>query len=152
MSSVLPRDRDALDVLGQAAFFRDLTEAQRRAVFDLSRMQECDAGEHLYRIGEPATSFYVLVRGIVRLTIGLDQRVASAGDILQCGQVFGWAALTPGANRRIASAVCVTPASVLKIDGAGLVAMMDRDHTLGYLLLRRLILLVTGTLTLGAAG
>lgn len=152
MSSVLPRDREALDVLGQAAFFRDLTESQRKAVFALSEMQECDAGEHLYRIGEPAARFYVLVRGIVRLTIGLDQRVASAGDILQRGQVFGWAALTPSANRRIASAVCVTPASVLTIDGAGLVALMDRDHTLGYHLLRRLILLVTGTLTLGAAG
>ena len=99
-----------------------------------------------------ADTFYVLVRGIVRLTIGLDQRNASAGDILHRGQVFGWAALTPSANRRIATAACVTPASVLAIDGPGLVQLMDRDHTLGYHLLRRLILLVTGTLTACAAG
>ena len=152
MNTVLPRHAEALGVLSEASFFRDLDEAQRRAVFELSELQECDAGQHLYRIGEPARHFYVLVRGIVRLTIGLDQRMASAGDILQRGQVFGWAALTPSANRRIATAVCVTPASVLAIDGTGLVDLMDRDHTLGYHLLRRLILLVTGTLTLCAAG
>ena len=152
MSSVRPRESESLRVLAEAPFFSDLSDAQRGAVLALSRLRECDGGHHLYRIGEPAETFYVLARGIVRLTIGLDQRNASAGDILHRGQVFGWAALTPSANRRIATAVCLTPASVLAIDGPGLVQLMDRDHTLGYHLLRRLILLVTGTLTACAAG
>ena len=152
MSSVLHRTAESLSVLGEAGFFRDLDDARRRAVLALSAVEEREAGEHFYRIGEPAQNFYVLMGGVVRLTIGLDHRNASAGDILHRGEVFGWAALTPSANRRIASAVCLTPASVLAIDGAGLVALMDRDHTLGYQLMRQLILLVTGTLTACAAG
>jgi toluene monooxygenase system ferredoxin subunit len=152
MSTVLERSAEALSVLGEAAFFRDLDDAQRRAVLALSEIEERDAGEHFYRIGEPAQNFYVLMSGIVRLNIALDQRHASAGDILRRGQVFGWAALTPSANQRIATAACVTSASVLTIDGAGLVALMDRDHTLGYQLMRQLVLLVTGTLTACAAG
>jgi len=152
MSSMIHQSSESLKVLAEAPFFSDLGDAQRRAVLALSRLRECDGGQHLYRLGDSADTFYVLVRGIVRLTIGLDERNASAGDILHRGQVFGWAALTPSANRRIATAVCVTPASVLAIDGPGLVQLMDRDHTLGYLLLRRLVLLVTGTLTACAAG
>lgn len=152
MSSVLPRTAESLKVLSEAAFFRELSDAQRGAILELSRMEEHDAGEHIYRLGEPALNFYVLAGGIVRMTIGMDQRNASAGDILRRGQVFGWAALTPSANRRIATAVCVTPASVLAIDGAGLVRLMDSDHTLGYRLMRQLTLLATGTFTACAAG
>jgi toluene monooxygenase system ferredoxin subunit len=152
MNSVLPGHADAFQVLTEARFFDDLSDVQRLAVLDLSTVQEFDARQHLYRIGEPADHFYVLVRGIVRLTIGLDQWIASAGDIRQRGQVFGWAALTPGANWRIANAVCATPAMLLAIDGPGLVKLMNRNHTIGYLLLNRLVPLITGTLTLSAAG
>lgn len=152
MSAVLARHEEIFRILQDAPFFDDLSWGQRKAVFDLSTIQERKAGEPVYRIGEPAEHFYVLMRGIVRLTSGIDTDAPSAGDILQRGHVFGWASLVASANRRIATAMCMTPASTLAIDGAGLVGLMERNHTLGYALLQRLVPLITGTAMGSAAG
>ena len=139
-------------ILSQTSFFQDLTTEQLRGVADLSRMQECSEGQQIYNIGEPASTVYVLVRGMVRLAIGLGNRNASAGDILRRGEVFGWAALTPASSLRIATASCLTPCRFLAIDGAELIGLMEQDHTLGYRLMTQLNRLITGTLTAFAAG
>ena len=131
---------NAAAVLSDTGFFRGLTPGQIDAVAALSHFHDCEEGEQLYRIGQPATLVYVLVSGTVRLAVGLGARNARAGDILRRGDLFGWAAMTPNCNLRIA------------IDGAGLVRLMDSDHTLGYRLMSRLNDLISGTLTAFAGG
>ena len=138
-------------ILSQTAFFGDLSALQLERVAALSEIQECEEGRQVYRIGEPATTVYVLVRGMVRHAIGFGHRNASAGGILRGGEVFGWAALTPSCNVRIATASCLTASSILAIDGPGLIRLMEQDHTLGYRLMTQLNWLITGTLT-GFAG
>lgn len=143
---------NATAVLAQTGFFRELTPAQIEAVAALSHFLDCEEGEQLYRIGQPATLVYVLVAGTVRLAVGLGVRNARAGDILRRGDLFGWAAMTPHCNLRIASAACLSACTFLAIDGAGLVHLMDSDHTLGYRLMCRLNDLISGTLTAFAGG
>lgn len=137
-------------ILLQTGFFRELTPSQLERVAAVSEMQECEEGQQVYRIGEPAKTIYVLVRGMVRLAIGFGGRNASAGDILRRGEVFGWAALTPSCNLRIATASCLTPCSFLAMNGAALLELMEQDHTLGYRLVTQLNRLITGTLTTGS--
>jgi CRP/FNR family transcriptional regulator, cyclic AMP receptor protein len=139
-------------ILSQTAFFAGLSPKQLDLVSAISQLQEFGEGCQIYNLGEPAKSFYVLIEGMVRFAIGYGNRNASAGDILRRGQVFGWAALTLGANRRIATASCVTSCSVLVIDGVALVDFMEQDHSLGYQIMKQLNLLITGTLTAFAAG
>ena len=139
-------------ILSHTDFFRDLTPDQLRSVAELSCVKECSEGQLIYNIGEAASTVYVLVHGMVRLAIGRGSRNASAGNILRRGEVFGWAALTPASSVRIATASCLTSCSFLAIDGAGLIELMDGDHTLGYHLMTQLNLLITGTLTAFAAG
>ena len=105
-----------------------------------------------YKIGETAKTLYVLIDGMVRFAIGYGKREASAGDILRCGQVFGWAALTPTSSVRIATATCLSPCTVLAVDGDRLLHLMEQDHTLGYRLTSQLNILITGTLTAFAGG
>jgi CRP-like cAMP-binding protein len=139
-------------ILQQTAFFGDLNPAQLERVARLSEMQNCAESDKVYGIGDPARSVYVLVRGMVRLAVGLGERNASAGDILRRGEVFGWAAMTPSCSLRIATASCVTPCSFLAIDGAALIELMEADHTLGYRLTTQLNRLITSTLTAFAGG
>lgn len=141
-----------LVILSHTDFFRDLTPDQLRRVAELSNVKEGNEGELIYNIGEVAGTVYVLVHGMVRLAIGRGSRNASAGDILRRGEVFGWAALTPASSVRIATASCLTSCRILAIDGAGLIELMEGDHTLGYHLMTQLNLLITGTLTAFAAG
>ena len=141
-----------LEILSQTDFFQQLAPEQLRSVARLSRLEECGEGQQIYHLGEPAMTAYVLVQGMVRLAIGLGSRNASAGDFLRRGDVFGWAALTPASRVRIATASCLTPCALLAIDGAGLLGLMEADHTLGYRLMCQLNRLITGTLTAFAAG
>ena len=139
-------------ILSQTIFFGQLTPSQIECVAALSTVQDCAEGQQLYRVGDPADAVYVLMHGTVRQVIGFGGRNASIGDILRRGELFGWAALTPPRNVRIATACCLTPCRFLVIDGAGLIGLMERDHTLGYRLMTQLNRLITGTLTSIAGG
>lgn len=139
-------------ILANTVFFRELTADQLERVVRLSELQHCEEGQQVYRVGDPAQAVYVLVRGMVRLAVGYGERNASVGDVLRRGEVFGWAALTPSCNLRIAAAVCLTPCSLLVINGAGLLSLMEEDHTLGYRLMTQLNSLITGTLSAFAGG
>lgn len=141
-----------LEILRNARFFQGLSDPQLTAIAAISQIESCEEGGQVYNIGDPARSFHVLVSGSVRLAIGLGHRNASAGDILRRGDVFGWAALTPSSNRRIATASCLTRCEFLSVDGDSLLALMESDHTLGYKIMVRLNLLITGTVTAFVAG
>ncbi len=139
------------DLLAQTEFFSDLDARRLEAVAAVSHLQEFPEGVAIYNHGQPARYFYVLAEGLVQFAIGFGNRT-SAGDMLRRGNVFGWAALTPNVRNRIATATCITPCSVVAIDGAECIALMQADHTLGFHLMTRLNRLVTGTLTAFAAG
>ena len=139
-------------VLAQTEFFRGLTQHQIDQVAGVCEMQQFESGHQVYRIGEQAKAVYVLVDGTVRMAIGFGGRNANAGDIVRRGDVFGWAALTPSCNQRIATASCLSPCDILVVDGLGLLNLMEQDHTLGYRLMTQLTRLITGTLTAFAGG
>lgn len=150
--AVTPLSLTPVDILSRTEFFGNLTPARLELVSGVSQLQKYEQDCQIYRHGEPAKQFYVLVEGMVKFAVGFGDRNASAGDILRRGSVFGWAALTPGAKHRIATASCVTPCTVLAIDGDGLVELMECDHTLGFQLMTQLNHMITGTLVAFAAG
>ena len=152
MTNPTTNDETPCGLLAQTNFFGRLTPSQLERVAALSTVQDCEAGQQVYRVGDPANEVYVLVHGTVRHAIGFGGRNASVGDILRRGELFGWAALTPPRNVRIATASCLAPCRFLVIDGAGLVGLMEQDHTLGYRLMTQLNRLITGTLTSFAGG
>ena len=139
-------------ILSKTEFFMGLTPSQIDRVAAVSERQPFEVGHQVYRIGEPAKALYVLIDGTVRMAIGFGGRNANAGDIVRRGDVFGWAALTPGCNQRIATASCLSPCDILAVDGVGLMNLMELDHTLGYRLMTQLTRLITGTLTAFAGG
>lgn len=141
-----------VDILLQTGFFRGLAPSQLQRVAAVSEVQHFEEGQPVYRVSEPARTIYVLVRGSVRHAIGYGDRNANAGDILRRGEVFGWAALTPSCNLRIATATCLTSCVFLAIDGSSLMRLMEQDHTLGYRVMTQLNRLITGTLTAFAGG
>lgn len=152
MPDVVAQQDAYIRILSQTEFFADLTDAQLMLVSSACRIEQCAEGYPIYKIGETAKTIYVLLDGKVRFAISYGKRDAAAGDILHRGQVFGWAALTPTSNVRIATASCLTPCSVLALDGDSLLHLMEQDHTLGYRLMSQLNILITGTLIAFAGG
>jgi CRP-like cAMP-binding protein len=135
------------DILAHTGFFADLSPQQLKQVSQLARIEEYPQTSRIYSLGEPASDLYVLVDGMVRFTIGLGSR-----QILKRGEVFGWAALVETAPKRIATALAITPCTVLAINGNQLMILMNQDHTLGYRIMTQLNALITGNLTAFASG
>lgn len=150
MGEVSPLVRP-VEVLSQTEFFADLDRRRLETLASAGRIEEYAEGVAIYENGQAARCFYVLAEGVVQFRIGFGSRT-SAGDMLRRGNVFGWAALTPSVRQRIATATCITPCTVLALDGAQCLAHMRADHTLGFHLMTRLNQLVTGTLTAFVAG
>lgn len=146
------RPVSSADILAGTAFFAELTPQQLEQVSRLGRVEEYPEGSRIYNLGDTARNFYILIDGMVSFAVGFGGRNASAGKILRRGEVFGWAGLTPGAQRRIATASCLTPCAVLAIDGNALLELMEQDFGLGYRVMKQLNVLITGTLTAFAAG
>ena len=140
------------EIVAATGFFTKLTPAQRERVAALGRIESYPQDGRIYDIGDAATDCYVLVGGMVRFSIGLGARRAPAGQVLRRGEVFGWAALVEEAPKRIASAFCISPCTVLAIDGDQLLLLMEADHSLGFRLMKQLNVLITGNLTAFASG
>jgi toluene monooxygenase system ferredoxin subunit len=141
-----------LAILEQARFFSGLARGELARVGALARLERYPQDTRIYTLGDPAEDFYVLAEGMVRFTLGVGGRETSAGEIIRPGEVFGWAALVEGTQRRIATAYCLTPCEVLALPGARLLALMEEDHGLGYCLMKQLAILLTRELKTFAAG
>jgi toluene monooxygenase system ferredoxin subunit len=143
---------DVSAALASSAFFADLTTDQLQSLARAFHVEDYPQSSEIYNLGSRATDFYVLKDGLVRFTIGRGGRQATAGEVIRAGQVFGWAAIVERAQRRIATAFCLTPCKVLAADGNELLKLMDQDHSMGYHVMKQLTLLITGELTAFASG
>lgn len=146
---VLP---SAPTILQEARFFSGLSLDQREKVAALSEIQQFTGGSQIYSLGHPARYFYVLIDGVVRFNLTLGNRHAAAGEFIGRGEVFGWAALIEGAQRRIATATCITPCTLLAMEGNQLLRLMEADTSIGYQLMKKLSILITSKMTAFAAG
>ena len=143
---------DVVAVLAGSGFFADFTTAQLESLAPRFRVVSHPQGSEIYNLGDRALDFYVLVEGLVSFTIGRGSRQASAGEVIRGGEVFGWAAVVERAQRRIATAYCITPCKLLVIDGNEFLRLMDEDHSVGYHVMKQLTFLITGELTAFASG
>jgi toluene monooxygenase system ferredoxin subunit len=139
-------------LLARGRFFGALSPAQLERLAATGRVLSYPQDTRIYTLGDAVDDFYVLADGMVRFTLGLGKRETPAGDIIRRGEVFGWAALVEGYSRRIATAYCLTPCEVIALDGDGLRALMESDHSAGYLIMKQLAVLLTSELTAFAAG
>ncbi len=144
--------RTERELLAQARFFAGMDGARLGRIAALGRVESYPSDTRIYTVGDEVDDFYVLLDGTVRFTLGLGKRETSAGELIRQGQVFGWAALMESYSRRIATAYCLTPCEVVAIDGSELRALMESDHTAGFVLMKQLAALLTSELTAFAAG
>jgi toluene monooxygenase system ferredoxin subunit len=140
----LAREGDALYLGGEATaldvgeLFNGLDSAILEKLAGLARRENHPACAVLYRPGDPAEDFFVLDSGRVEFLIGRGDRTAPGGFMLRKGEVFGWAALLDGHPARIASARCLEPSSLLRINGKSALRVLESDPAAGFVVMRRL--------------
>ena len=106
-----------------------------KGVMEKSSKLSVKPGDILFREGDPAEKFYILVKGHVRLGIGDRGHVVHT--VSRAGECFGWSSLIER-DAYTASAECVEPTELMVIDRKDFESVLVRDPDNGVLFLRRL--------------
>lgn len=103
------------EILANIPLFRDLTPEQREELSRSLTQQNFPAGQPIFWVSDPGTSFYIVRSGRVALSApddtGQDLTLAELGP----GQFFGELSLLDG-GRRTATARAITDSTLLSLD------------------------------------
>jgi len=99
------------------------------------------AGEYIYREGDPADLFYIIRHGTVQREIFVPPGRSLAVDTIAEGEVLGWSYLFPP-YRRFSDARALELTRAVALDGVCLRGKCDEDPNLGYELMKRLAPLI----------
>jgi CRP-like cAMP-binding protein len=127
-----------LPTLQGIPWFIDLDEDQLLRLARISEVRTLKAGDVIFREGEKCDGLYLVLEGQVSIQIGIpfhgQVRVFTAEPL----DAFGWSSLTPVVRQRTSEAVAITDCHVLQINSEELKQLCDEDHTIGYVIMRRI--------------
>jgi CRP/FNR family transcriptional regulator, cyclic AMP receptor protein len=119
-------------------FFTGLPDETIALVAGCAKNVRFDAGQYLFRTGEPADDFYLIRQGRVALEVSAPGRGAVAFETLSEGEIVGHAWLVPP-FRRTSDAKALELVRAISMDSKCLRGKCDADHHLGYEMLLRLV-------------
>ncbi|HEX7320002.1 MAG TPA: cyclic nucleotide-binding domain-containing protein [bacterium] len=98
-------------------------------------------GKYLFHEGTKAKRFYIIRSGTVALEICGHGKMCITVQHLGEGEVLGWSWLFPP-YRWTATARVIMPASAIALDGECLRKKCEKNHDLGYELMKRFVQIV----------
>ena len=106
-----------------------------KKIMDIAITESHQEGEWLFRAGDPANTFYILLKGRVKLSLGETGHVIYI--VNNAGEAFGWSSLI-GRKDFSASAQCMTQTKLIKFDQEKLQKVLDKDPLNSLILFKRL--------------
>ena len=106
-----------------------------KEIMGISVTESHKEGELLFREGDPANTFYVLLKGRVKLSLGETGQIVYI--VSNAGEAFGWSSLIDREGFS-ASAECMAPTKLLKFDNEKLQKILEEDPTNSLILFKRL--------------
>ncbi len=127
----------SIDDIHNIPWFNELTPIQIERLAKISRIQQFQPDEVLFREGDRVECLYIILSGEVVLenyipTLG-NHTVAHAEAL----DVVGWSCLTPVARQRTATVKSVKLSRIISIKGEDLLSLCKEDPDLGYIIMRR---------------
>ena len=119
----------------QADLLRGMDRNFVKEFLETAMKESHEEGDFLFRCGEKAGCFFILVKGHVRLSIGDSGHVVHVVD--HTGEAFGWSSLV-GRSVYSASAECVIPTKVLRIENEKIGKVLEDHPASGLIFFRRL--------------
>ncbi|MCD4755725.1 MAG: cyclic nucleotide-binding domain-containing protein [Deltaproteobacteria bacterium] len=126
----------SIEQLKRIRLFENLADGMLEKMLPLAQEQSFADREIIYEPGSEASHFYSLTTGKVLLQTELASALIISLGAIKPGYSFGWSALLPG-PAHTALAVCMEPCEVLVMPGDEFKALLDQDHTMGFLVMQK---------------
>jgi CRP/FNR family transcriptional regulator, cyclic AMP receptor protein len=127
--------------LAQHAFLAGLDRRYLRQLAGLASHKSFKTLQMIFHEGDPANELYLICKGKVALETALLGCDAIQIQALGEGEVLGWSWLLPPYQWHY-SARALEPTQAIALDGAALRALCERDHDLGYEMMKRFALVI----------
>jgi CRP/FNR family cyclic AMP-dependent transcriptional regulator len=128
-------------ILLEHPFFIGMEERYLRVLVACACNERFDGGDVIFRQGQEANQFFLIRSGKVELQLFADRRAALTIMTLEEGDILGWSWLsTPYRWKFTARALETTQA--ISLDGKCVREKVEKDHDLGYELLKRFVQII----------
>ncbi len=123
----------------QAYLFQGIAETTRQRILESARKESYPQGDFIFRQGHPALHFFILAEGRVRLSQGRQELLAYVAS--DPGELIGWSSLVEN-ETYTASAECLVPVKVLRIEQKQLDEILHQDPASGMIIFKHLAKLI----------
>jgi CRP/FNR family cyclic AMP-dependent transcriptional regulator len=124
-------------IIGTHPFFEGLDPHQQRLLADCAMDKNFQAGELIFREGDPANRFYLILEGKVVLESYIQDRGRVEIQTIGGGDVLGWSWLLPPYYWQF-DARALEPTKAIFFYATPLREEAERDHAFGYELYKRI--------------
>ena len=128
--------------LNHLAFTQGLNPDQLDRIAQIASPRAWDATATIFREGDRDSDLYVVEEGRIAIEIAVPGRGRVTILTVGPGEVFGWSSLF-FERLKTAAARAVVPTRALALDANRLRALCDADPSLGYVLTRRILEVVS---------
>ena len=130
------------DDLKQIVILRYLKDEMLEKLLPHVEMQTYEEGSVIFREGDLGVTFYMLKRGKVLLEQKISDTVRVSVGSIKPGYSFGWSAMLGGGESYTLEAICVEECEVFSISREAIKRLLDDDHSMGYHLMQRILVVV----------
>ena len=128
-------------VLATHAFTSRMNSRYIRKLSECASYLEIPAGQYVFRQGEVADVFYLILDGVVEIELFSSTGGPVVLQKIEVGSALGWSWLVPPCRWRFDARV-VKPLKALKIDATRLRILMQEEPAFGCEILERFLLLL----------
>lgn len=115
-----------------------LTDPMLEKVRPILEIQRFEDRQVIFREGDTAKDFYMLLSGKVLLEVQASEAMMIALGSIKPGYSFGWSALLPGSSYT-AYAISAESSEVIVTPGKEFLRLLNEDHTMGYLVMEGVV-------------
>ena len=132
----------SLETLHAIGIQDSLSSTADALLSEIACLVQHDSGVTLFREGENHLSLYWIKTGRIRLEMSRKHSGSTAVLTVGEGDLLAWSALL-GDGRMTATAVTMSPTSLLAFDAFKLRDVCDQNHDIGYLVMRNIARLIS---------
>lgn len=138
----MKKEKDIKDILQEHSFFKGLKPEYLDFMAGCASNTVFKAGATILKEGEEADKFYLIRYGKVSINIDTSSYDSITIQTIHEGDILGWSWLIPPHRNRF-TARAVEDTRAIALDGTCLRNKCEKNHELGYELLKRLTAVFT---------